>query len=128
MRSRSTAHTQTVPPGRLGDAPRNLLSARAHMLGREQMADVGAVANRSERVFEREAHRAYELGQSRRFVAEDRERLQRGHALGRRRQLGDVEAAEAPDERRRPSAACTPPDPRAASHVASAIASAGGPV
>ena len=39
--------------GRLGDTPRDLLPARAHVLGREQMGDVGAVANRSERVLER---------------------------------------------------------------------------
>ena len=63
------------------------------------MADVGAVANGGERVLEREAHRADEFGQLQGLVAEDRERLEHGHALGRRRQLGDVEAAEAPDER-----------------------------
>ena len=91
-------------PGRLGDGAGKRRPPRGHVLGRQQMADVGAVADVRERVLERQRHRADQLAQPG-LVAEDRERLERGDALGRWRQLCDVDAAVGARRAARPTAA-----------------------
>ena len=95
MRSRSTAHTHTVPPGGLGDAPRQL-PRRARTCSGESRWPTSAPSRTVPSASSSASPIARTSSDRRRgLVAEDRERLERGHALGRRRQLGDVEAAEA---------------------------------
>ncbi len=93
-------HPVGVDHAEVGRAARELarragrLAAAALQVGRiEEMRDVGAVPDARHRVLEREA-RARRCGSTRRRLepVEEAERLERGDALARRRQLDDLGA------------------------------------
>ena len=75
------------PAARSGGAAHTLAAASLHVLGRQQAADVGAVTHAGHGVFECQRNRTNLIGEADVTVAEDRERLERGDTLGRRREL-----------------------------------------
>ena len=65
--------------------------AARQVLGLQQMGDIGAVPDTAGRIVQRELHAAHLVDERRLQRVEQSERLERGDALCRGRQLGDLE-------------------------------------
>ncbi len=91
------------PTRRLRDCDHPGGAAPHDVPGVEQVADIGAVADPLAGIGQRELDAPHLAGEVRREPSEERQRLERSHTLGRRRQLGDIEPPVVRGERRDPA-------------------------